>query len=40
MQLLDFSNVKLIDKYYREKFTFDVSLYVQQRSMNENYKNK
>lgn len=27
MEILDFSNVKLIDKYYREKFTFDVSNY-------------
>lgn len=27
MQLLDFNNVKLIDKYYREKFTYDISNY-------------
>lgn len=27
MRKLDFSNVQLIDKYYREKFTFDVSKY-------------
>lgn len=27
MEILDFSNVKLIDRYYREKFTFDVSNY-------------
>lgn len=29
MKKLDFSNIKLIDKYYREKFTFDVSNYFQ-----------
>ena len=39
MKTFDFSNKSLIDKYYREKFTFDISNYFKVNGWKElNYK--